>query len=219
MDGTQRFCRSCGAGTGVTLDHEANPSTPGQRDLGAPHAARRSGFPRWGWTVVAICVAAVGVFVAAKAFAPAGGSPAGAAVSSSTPKPTVPSPSASPQSPPAALSKKTASPDLAIPVGWTLWKSKNRDVIAVRRIGSTIQIASPATPCFTGESTGTSTYRGGGFNQGGTYSKETWTVRMLDTTHLSTSSGSYSSTWQFVNASAVNSMYGSVNLADLQLGC
>jgi len=108
---------------------------------------------------------------------------------------------------------------LAIPVGWTLWKSKSRDVIAVRRIGNTIQIGNPLTPCFTGESTGTSTYRGGAINQQGKYWKQTWTVRMIDPTHLSTTNGDYSSTWKFIDTDGVSSQYGFTSLIDLQRGC
>ena len=66
---------------------------------------------------------------------------------------------------------------------------------------------------------GTSAYEGGGLNQGGTYSKQTWTVRMIDPTHLSTSNGDYAATWTFVNGDEVNTVFGPVTLTDLQRGC
>ncbi|MGV1037728.1 MAG: hypothetical protein ACOYD0_11995 [Candidatus Nanopelagicales bacterium] len=220
-DATQRYCRSCGAELGVGPDRDTRATTSMNGGSDAPPAAAdRAGFPRWGWAAlaaaVAVAVAAVGGFALVMTQSSDGGSPL-AAGSSSAPPSTALSASATPQT-----SSPTTSPApaaLAIPVGWTLWKSKDRNAIAVHRIGNTVQIGNPDSPCFTGESTGTSTYRGGGLNQGGTYSKQTWTVKMLDPTHLSTSNGDYAVTWKFVNGDGVNTVYGPVTLTDLQQGC
>lgn len=224
-DATQRFCRSCGAELAVDPggDTRATTSMNGGADK-PPVAADRAGFPRWGWAalaaVVAIVVAAVGGLMLVMNRSSGGGSPL-AADSSSSPPSTDPSASASPSvTSPTPTSTGSAAPaTLTIPAGWTLWKSRNRNAIAVHRIGNTVQIGSPDSPCFTGESTGTSTYSGGGLNQGGTYSKQTWTVKMLDSTHLSTSNGDYAATWQFVNGDEVKTVYGPVTLTDLQQGC
>ncbi len=218
---TQQYCRSCGADLGGDPDGDTRTTTPMNASPDAPPAAAdRAGFPRWGWAalaaVVAVAVVAGGGLVLVMTNSSGDGNPQ-AAVSSSTSPSTAVSPSASPQT-----SSPTSSPaptTLAIPAGWTLWKSKNRNAIAVHRIGNTVQIGSPDSPCFTGESTGASTYQGGGLNQGGTYSKQTWTVRMIDPTHLSTSNGDYAATWTFVNGDEVNTVFGPVTLTDLQRGC
>ena len=70
------------------------------------------------------------------------------------------------------------------------------------------------------ESTGGSTYKGGGLNQQGTYSKQTWTVKMLDATHLSTSTDEFARTYQLVSDNdRVKTDYGVLTLTDLQQGC
>ncbi len=220
----QRFCWACGAALATGTDVASAATSVRPQELDAPRAgADRAGFPRWGWAlsaaVVAVVVAAVGGFAVVSSRSSDVASPLTEAASPS------PSTSAHKATPTPAPTKTVApTPTLrAIPVGWTLWKSKNGesvDAIAVRRIGTTISIGSVGVPCFTGESTDGSTYKGGGLNQQGTYSKQTWTVKMLDATHLSTSTDDFAATYQLVNDNdRVKTYVGVLTLSDLQQGC
>lgn len=195
-------------------------------DLAAQHVtADRAGLPRWAWptlaAVVAVAVAAVGGFAVAMTRSPDGGSPSASGVSSSAPAsaPTQAASAAPKSVPPTPKRTATPAPTLrAIPVGWTLWKIEN-GAFAVRRLGETVSIAQFGEPCFTGESAGASTYRGGGISQQGTYLKQTWTVKMIDASHILLTNGDYEVRGQLVNADRVPTKYGGITLTDLQQGC
>ena len=227
----QRFCRACGAALDADTDVASAAATIRPQELHGTHAAAdRAGFPRWGWAiaaaVVAVVVAAVGGFAIMSSQSSDGGGPMAAATSPST-STSAPAPSQSPsthKATPKPTRTVAPTPALrAIPVGWTLWKSKDGgsvDAIAVRRIGTTVSLAFNGVPCFTGESTGGSTYKGGGLNQQGTYSKQTWTVKMIDATHLSTSTDDFAATYQLVSDNdRVKTYSGVLTLSDLQQGC
>lgn len=64
-----------------------------------------------------------------------------------------------------------------VPPGTAYWINSS-DVLGTRLNGDTLKVGNPLAPCFTGRRVGAGTYKGGGYDQGGGYTRQTVKVNV-----------------------------------------